>query len=1651
MRGSGWLWRASALVTAGVLLLSGGAAAAWSSPVSEVPGVADPTAESRVSAEQSPEAPTTAPESEANEADPSAPETAPPSDSAKPHTSEAPADEQAEQKTAPRAVDGASGLSIELTQEDGTPQWNWQDDSTANGVIRTNDLITYSVHLTANGLQEDTVVTLDLPQGAILNQIPGFCDPGSSSLTPAAKDIPEPQVPSTADSWKEIPQQTLVCVLGDLASEDAGLDTKFDVTVKVRSEVPDGTELPAVASVTTAEQTEPLTSNEVSATVSAAPQYDISKNAYVELPNDGSDANNGPIGITDSPRACSFDSSKRCQVIGYPLWISVPSGGKGNEPATGFSFVDDLSPEAFYGAGITSSPAWRPEYAPRLMNVVWGDPQGVGSGIDAGWGRSADDSVRNSGSWDIQNDNGVYTITLMDGDYTAWTYPNQKQDGTPLPDQQQAGVVSLGLQVEVPWEAITALGEDTGNGTTQLGTTNRYTDFSVTSVSGQENSEGAEEPRNNTRTQVLTARTGGPGWQVLKRFWNIYGPSANDPAAWDFLGNLPGSSGSGTGDAPVAAGQVVQSRVTVSNLNDPSVAEPDRIAVACDYWDPAQFTLAPGDYEAGPGIFDPNKSEGAAVWLLDNGPSGTTPPTMSNIQYGVLDFVPDSSIAGGVSPTVAAGCEDARITWYDSVAAAGGVEKVGAVRAKLTIHRDLINVNTATMGVALRATDAPREANTVMPNYANAVSLSVADGADASVAEVLEAGEVSAASGYVGDTHVGPRGDRVLAGELYASINKQIQDPVDEHWTDDLQAFSGGQRATFRLIPSLSSTAPLATSKQVVVEDCIPKGFALDSSNRDYTTIRPADANLACKSGETYVRWDLGEVSVQDTMDEHFLPIEYTVVVSKLLKPGTYENVAQVTAEGDPAALDPSKYKRVTDKQQILVQSLRGVFLEKASLTPVTQINLAGQGANELTSWEVRVGNMETEGPRDMDVIDRLPVQTGTTGNDFDGAMSFVGAEITDYGATDPDQTRSTLYYTTADSFDLDPRAASNTNADGSVTAIWSATRPSGPATVTGVRLVRTGDFAPGEQLAFRIDMAGVANREGDTYRNNVQAVAHQGLGGLLVAAGNSRAVESTIGDFVWFDTNGNGLQDSGEAGVPNATVKLVGVDDLGNPVELETTTDAAGHYSFAVRASDANGYTATFEIPDSLAGYEFTGTRVGDDRGIDSDADGQGAAEPVIVGADASNLTVDAGIVKPEIDLVKSATPTSGLDEGDTVTYTFTTTNTGQTVLHDVVLAEQVFTNADGTELVLDAPPALDTDASTGTPEELAPGEKLVWTATYTITPEDIGGPIVNDAKTTGVSPRDNEVSDEDSHTVTPKGVGAYTFSKVANVESGAEVMPGDTIEYTVKVQHDGEGKVDGATVTDDLSKVLDDAEYNGDVTASAGNVSVDGSKLTWTGDLAGGAEVTITYSVTVKPGGDELLHNVVTSDDKRGQCEDETGCETTHTMGEGIFVYSKTAEPKSGSTVRVGDRVAYTLTVEHRGDGSVENAVITDDLAEVLDDADYNGDIDASTGEARVKDGVLTWTGDLSHGETATITYSVTVQAGGDRTLTNGIVSEDPRGTCDPDRQCETTHDVPPGGGLAHTGAGSPVLWLGASGAALLAGAVLLLAQRRRRARIE
>jgi uncharacterized repeat protein (TIGR01451 family) len=115
------------------------------------------------------------------------------------------------------------------------------------------------------------------------------------------------------------------------------------------------------------------------------------------------------------------------------------------------------------------------------------------------------------------------------------------------------------------------------------------------------------------------------------------------------------------------------------------------------------------------------------------------------------------------------------------------------------------------------------------------------------------------------------------------------------------------------------------------------------------------------------------------------------------------------------------------------------------------------------------------------------------------------------------------------------------------------------------------------------------------------------------------------------------------------------------------------------------------------------------------------------------------------------------------------------------------------------------------------------------------------------------------DTSTIT-NFVPALVITMTASTSSTA---PGDTVDYTVTMADTGQTAYTGATLTDSLTGVLDDAAYDNDAVATAGTVVFTSPDLTWTGGLSVGATMTITFSVTINDPdtGDLILASTVSS----------------------------------------------------------------------------------------------------------------------------------------------------------------------------------------------
>ncbi|MPQ43543.1 SdrD B-like domain-containing protein [Clostridium tarantellae] len=162
--------------------------------------------------------------------------------------------------------------------------------------------------------------------------------------------------------------------------------------------------------------------------------------------------------------------------------------------------------------------------------------------------------------------------------------------------------------------------------------------------------------------------------------------------------------------------------------------------------------------------------------------------------------------------------------------------------------------------------------------------------------------------------------------------------------------------------------------------------------------------------------------------------------------------------------------------------------------------------------------------------------------------------------------------------------------------------------------------------------------------------------------------VKSSIGDFVWYDLNGNGIQDNGEPGVQNVTVRLYESSNLNTPINT-VITNTSGIYLFDNLKS--GNYTVEFEKPD---GYNFTIKDAGSDNTKNSKViQSTGRTNNISLGKDENNLNIDAGLIDiKNVRTIKSVDKTRA-ELGEELTYTITITNNGIKSIKNVELIDRV------------------------------------------------------------------------------------------------------------------------------------------------------------------------------------------------------------------------------------------------------------------------------------------------------------------------------------------------------------------------------------------
>jgi hypothetical protein len=254
------------------------------------------------------------------------------------------------------------------------------------------------------------------------------------------------------------------------------------------------------------------------------------------------------------------------------------------------------------------------------------------------------------------------------------------------------------------------------------------------------------------------------------------------------------------------------------------------------------------------------------------------------------------------------------------------------------------------------------------------------------------------------------------------------------------------------------------------------------------------------------------------------------------------------------------------------------------------------------------------------------------------GTFSFAYSMVSDAGAAGPSGTVSVDAGTCVMAAAVDKVVTGPTNrwfatvTETALPAYWS---------LTGITVTYTGSFT-------NTPVIDLPNRTVSRIR-----IAND-LGGTATFTNAYVPPTGQIGNFVWEDLNGNGVQDSGEPGIAGVLVTLSG------DANASMLTDANGNYLFS--GLPAGSYSVTVA---GVPGYAGSPSNQGGDPALDSN----GSPSAVTLATDSSiDLTIDFGFVKrqgPACTLTQGYWKTHGEDWDEVGEKLFTTTdlfyNSGQ------------------------------------------------------------------------------------------------------------------------------------------------------------------------------------------------------------------------------------------------------------------------------------------------------------------------------------------------------------------------------------------------------
>jgi hypothetical protein len=789
------------------------------------------------------------------------------------------------------------------------------------------------------------------------------------------------------------------------------------------------------------------------------------------------------------------------------------------------------------------------------------------------------DGVSESGAWSCvaAPDGRSVSVTISGADLSGDHIPSRSASGAAITTQGYLAVGRFGIFVpesDVPANGALPVRLD-------------VTDLDVTGVAADGTPlPNAPEPlTDNSATATIAQRTG--GGEHTTRY--------ADRQSENRL--VPGQSTIGSGDGPVVGGQSFEQAVVWNNTTSSALTG----AILCAVFDPA--TQRVGERPGG----------GAPAEATTNG-------GRMIIEYGTTPSVDAAADAETrQSQMDATTCDDGDDSWVSDPEAVD-TEDITKVRLR-PASGDLPTRTSVTLWVQLQALADVEVGGFLTETYSVKSS---GNGPDReSPTSWVEDGwwhgryRASEGNGQF------PRGDQLIAANAAVAVNKRATAP--EVAPGAPAPIVAGASVTFALRPQIITPDGLADrARGVTVTDSLPAGLTFDEASAapSPTSVEPQ------ADGSTVLTWDLGDIrqgsepviTYTASSDRFFVgQVLNRVIVSTPDDPGSPEGFPE-----DPGTLN-SHYSW----QSVIVSSPSGMAIDKQVARPVVE-------AGDPLDYDVVFMNMSSGAvQRDIRMIDVLPYPTDERGSTEQGVLA---APARSEGV----ELRYTAVPGATVAEHVDPLDDEDFGElpDG---ARWCTTTEFGgegcPASIAEATaiLATVVELAPYTPVVVDYTLDTRSAAPDAVFVND--AVVHsatQTLGAQThqVAA---RLVSTTIGERIWWDADGDGIDDDGPdgergPGVRDVVLELHGTDKHGATVSRTETTDADGAYRFESVISGA--YRIDVRLPDGSTA-EATGMRVGDDELRNSAIDPEGWTMPAIeipdpapTGSDALDLRWNGGIL---------------------------------------------------------------------------------------------------------------------------------------------------------------------------------------------------------------------------------------------------------------------------------------------------------------------------------------------------------------------------------------------------------------------------------------